>query len=159
MTDEYGDIDLQELGEIARNWRDWRQALEESALDVNTPELTTLTELSRTEPLWQLAIASLAYVGARSPISEEGAQQGLALEDLSLALTSLRGRRSVPRFENVAAIISNLPYRTLIRAVPRFSSVLRHAPPIGAQASIRLLYCMDRHPEGGPEFYRCLSDS
>lgn len=153
MAKNKDQVDLEAFEQIARDRRDWRRALKESSHDVQAPELTILTELSRTESTWQLAISALAYIDSQS--LENG--DGFGLGDLAQALTSLPGRRSVPRFENVATTVSNMPYRALIRAAPRLSSVLRHAPPISAASSVRVLHCLERYPNGGPELLRCIA--
>lgn len=123
-----------------------------------SPGARTLAALARSRPIWELAVTSAAYAHLKTP------KIVMAREDTDLlviadALKSLSGRTKLPEFMDVARDVSTLPWKTLIREVPRFAATLHYERPLITSASFACTaFCMDKFPNGGPEFLKCLQD-
>ncbi|MBK6387990.1 MAG: hypothetical protein IPF71_15020 [Rhodoferax sp.] len=122
MTDDHGEMDLQEFQSLARDWTKWRETFERSdaALRDQQPmarQLPTMRALSRFRPMWELAVSSAAYSILKRPAFLASPKR-TDLSMVSDALTTLPGRRALPGFDLMATEVSTLPYGALVRSVP-----------------------------------------
>ena len=100
MTDDHGEMDLQEFQLLARDWTKWRETFERSdaALRDQQPmagQLPTMRALSRFRPMWELAVSSAAYSILKRPAFLDSPRRS-DLSMVSDALTTLPGRRALP---------------------------------------------------------------
>jgi hypothetical protein len=85
-------------------------------------------------------------------------RRGTDLSVVAHALTSTRGRELLPDFEGIAASVSGLPMKRLVRSAPRLAAILRGGEVLTAASVACTAYCMSLYPNDGPGFLRCMKE-
>lgn len=164
VADHHLNIGLAEFQRLAANWPSWKREfsvhrpVDHSSSGGKPIVAAQWAALTRTRPVWELAVASAAYTDLAKPQFLFAAEKPELLR-IAGALETRVGRTKLANFAGFAQQVSSLTFPTLIRAVPRFTSVIRAA---GLDISVEnfrcAAFCNDRHPEGGPALIECLKN-
>jgi hypothetical protein len=163
MARESREATLADFQKMAENWYAWKTVQTKShfrgrQIQPITARNAVLDLLATTRSTWELAIVCAAYALLRPSSVPKSSNEGTDLLNIARALISLAGRRTLPDFQTLAANVSTLPYKTLIRSAPRLLAALRFHRTLTAASVSCTGYCLFHYPRNSPEFYQCLKD-